>query len=258
MNNQTALLIDLDGTIYKGDQIIDGAVDFLEHLNQAGIDYLFVTNRGNRTPDSIAAGLKSMGLNCSVDEILTSSIATADYLKDEKTAYWIGEQGLTQAMQDAGIQYSENNPDVVIASYDRNFNYQKLTRATQLILQGARFIATNADRMITVEDGLIPEAGPIVAAIQNATAIEPEVIGKPHAAIVNAACKRLKLKPQQCIIIGDNLSTDILTGINHGLRSALVLTGVTQAGDLTPGAIMPTWTVNNLYEFDDVLFKEIA
>ena len=254
MNKQPALLIDLDGTIYKGNRIIEGAVDFIHRLDQAGIHYLFVTNRGNRTAQVITNSLISMGLNCRVEHILTSAMATADYLKNEKTAYWIGEQGLSQAMENAGIEFDDINPDVVIAGYDRKFNYQKLTIATRLILNGSKFIATNDDHIISVEDGILPEAGPIVAAIQKATAIEPLIIGKPHSAMIHSACERLNVEPGQCIIIGDNLSTDILTGVKHGLLSALVLTGVTQAQDLQVSEIKPTWVVNNLHEFGDALF----
>ena len=257
MSKQPALLIDLDGTIYKGNQIIDGAIEFLQHIDRTNTPHLFVTNRGNRTPQTVASSLQSMGLNCSTENILTSSMATADHLSDKNTAYWIGEDGLTQALNNTGIKFNDKNPDVVIAGYDREFNYDKLTLATRLILKGAKFIATNDDHIITIEEGVIPEAGPIVAALQKATQIEPQIIGKPHAAIVNAACKRLKVTPQRSIIIGDNLSTDILTGIKHGLRSALVLTGVTKSDDPLLDNIKPTWIVKDLHEFSELLFTKL-
>ena len=256
--DKPALLIDLDGTIYKGNHIIDGALELLAGIHTNGIAHLFVTNRGNRTPESVAASLRSMGLDCKAENILTSAMATADHLEPGTTAYWIGEQGLDEAMHRAGIIFNDKNPQVVIAGYDREFNYRKLTLATRLILNGARFIATNDDRLITVEDGLIPEAGPVVSAIKNATTTNPIIVGKPHSTIVDSACRRLRVTPGRCIIIGDNLSTDILTGINHGLRSALVLTGVTTSDELKNSPVRPTWTVSNLSEFKQLLLKEIA
>ena len=256
--DKPALLIDLDGTIYKGNQIIDGALDLLAAIRELGIAHLFVTNRGNRTPESVASSLRSMGLECKAEHILTSAMATADHLEPGSTAYWVGEQGLDEAMNGAGILFNDENPDVVIAGYDREINYAKLTLATRLILKGARFIATNDDRLITVENGLIPEAGPIVAAIKNATSVEPFIIGKPHSTIVDSARRRLQVEADQCIIIGDNLSTDILTGVNHGLLSALVLTGVTTPDVLKNSPVRPTWTVKNLREFIQLLLKEMS
>ena len=154
-----ALLIDLDGTIYRGNQVIDGAVEFINSLNQHQIPYLFVTNRGNRTPETVTQSLQEMGIDCGAENIFTSSMATAACLDKNSKVYWIGELGLDQAMLQAEIIFDDQNPDIVVVGYDQDFNYQKLTLATRFILGGSQFIATNDDSIITVEDGVIPEAG---------------------------------------------------------------------------------------------------
>ena len=251
--NILAFLIDLDGTVYRGEKVIAGAIDFINKLNQQAIAFLFVTNRGNRTPLAVAKSLQSMGIDCTADNILTSSVATADHLSDYQRCYWIGEQGLDQAMRNAGIAFDDSDPEIVVVGYDRDFNYQKLTLATRLILNGADFVATNTDSIITVEDGVIPEAGPLVAAIENATNIKAKVVGKPHPLIISAACKRLAVSADQCVIIGDNLQTDILAGINNGLHSALVLTGVAKLVDVDQVDFKPTWVFNDLHELCEAL-----
>ncbi len=252
--DNSGLLIDLDGTIYRGNQVIDGAIEFIQRLNNNEVPYLFVTNRGNRTAQIVADDLNRMGIKCQVENILTSSMATADWLPPATRAFWIGEDGLEQPLQHAGIEFDQQNPDVVIVGYDREFNYHKLTQATRLIIKGARFIATNNDSLITVEDGVIPEAGPLVTAIQKATGVTPEIVGKPYQVIINAACNRLGLKPDQCIIVGDNLHTDIQAGIKNGLQTAFVLTGVSKVSDIDKFDIKPTWVVEDLSELSEILF----
>ena len=136
----------------------------------------------------------------------------------------------------------------------RNFNYDKLCKALRLIKAGARFIATNTDSVITVEDGILPEAGPMVAAVQNATGREPEIIGKPERYIIDAACVRLNKSIDECVIIGDNLFTDILAGHNSGMRSALMLTGVTTRKECEYSEFKPTWIAEDYLELEKLLF----
>ena len=256
-NQSIAFLIDLDGTIYHGDQAINGAIEFIRYLNQHAVKHLFVTNRGNRPPEIVANSLQNMGLDCAQDNILTSAMACADQLKKNDRVYWIGEQGLDQAMANAGVVFDDVDPQIVVVGYDRDFNYQKLTTASRFILGGARFLATNDDRIITVEDGVLPEAGPIVAAITTATGVKPQIIGKPHSFIVEAALNQLNVPAEQCIIIGDNVHTDILAGVNNNLRSALVLTGVSNITDLDSLEFQPTWIVQDLFELQNLLLAQI-
>ncbi len=252
----TALIFDLDGTIYRGGDAVPGACEFIASLQRRKIPFLFVTNRGNRRPELIAGQLQSMGIPCHPDHVLTSSQAVATQLDKGTRAFCIGEEGLTTILEDHGIQVSEDEADTVVVSYDRNFNYDKLCKALRLIKAGARFIATNTDSVITVEDGILPEAGPMVAAVQNATGREPEIIGKPERYIIDAACVRLNKSIDECVIIGDNLFTDILAGHKSGMRSALMLTGVTTRRECDYTEFKPTWIAEDYLELEKLFFSE--
>ena len=149
--NPKAFIFDLDGTVYKGGAAIPGAVEFLNRLTRDGVPFLFVTNRGNRTPSEITRQMIGMGISCVEDMVLTSAQATAAYLGEVK-AYVIGEKGVEEALAIVGAEIVEENPDVVIISYDTSFSYEKLTKAVRHVLAGARLIATNADNIITVEE----------------------------------------------------------------------------------------------------------
>lgn len=240
-----AVLFDLDGTVYRGSEPIPGAADFVRSLT---IPCLFVTNRANRTPDTVAAQLTDMGIRCGPEKFLTSGQAAAGYLGAGRSAFFIGETGLEQALEEAGIHVVNGDetvaPDAVIVSYDRSFDYAKLTRAMRHIERGARFIATNPDAIITTEAGNAPESGPLVAAVQTATGKLPEVVGKPYRPIMDAAFAKVGVPPEDCVIIGDNLSTDIAAGVNAGVRSILILTGVSTRDALAVSPIKPTWVAD--------------
>ena len=225
-----ALLFDLDGTVYKGSKAINGAPEFFKKLHSKKIPYLFLTNRCNRLPEKVSDHLNELGIICKKENVLTSAHAAATYFKAGK-AYVIGEIGLTQILKDHHIQLTEEKPDAVIVGFDEGINYQKLEKATRFILNGARFIATNTDTCINTDKGISPENGPIVAALQNATGVAPEVVGKPQPMMVDAAAQILKLPKTKMIIIGDNPDTDILCGLNAGIDTALILTGITSAID---------------------------
>ncbi|MGE4611567.1 MAG: HAD-IIA family hydrolase [Paracoccaceae bacterium] len=244
-----AFIFDLGGTVYRGGAAIPGAAAFIRKLRDDGVPYLFVTNRGNRTPAHVAKQLTGMGIACTEDTVLTSAQATAKYL-GAINAYVIGETGVLQALTDVGANVVEDNPDVVIVSYDTAINYDKLTKATRHVLAGARLIATDTDNIITVEDGVLPEAGPLVAAIENATGITAEVIGKPNRIIMDEASSRLKVANKDCIVVGDFLMTDILAAHNAGMASALILTGVSTREDIAAAPCNPIWVVENYIELE--------
>ncbi|WP_020590617.1 HAD-IIA family hydrolase [Kiloniella laminariae] len=255
MQQISALLFDLDGTVYRGGNAIPGASDFIQSLKARNIPFLFVTNRGNRRPEEVAQQLQDMGIPCSADDVLTSAQAVAMQLKAGTRAYCLGEEGLTSILEEAGITITDENADVVVVSYDRGMNYEKLSKALRLIDGGARFIATNTDRLITVEDGILPEAGPLVAAVQAATGKEPEVFGKPESQIMEAALARLDKPASECVIIGDNLFTDILAGHKSGMKSILILTGVATRSEGEAAEHKPTWIVEDYQELEQLLFS---
>lgn len=239
-----ALLFDLDGTVYSGDHAIPGASEFFAALD---LPYLFVTNRGNRTPGQVCDQLVSMGVQCKPENVLTSSQVVPLVLSAGSRVFCIGEQGLVDELNAVGMTIvTDASPvEAVVVSFDRAISYDKLTMAVRHILGGARFIATNDDQIITTPEGVLPEAGPIVAAVSNATGKSPEIVGKPHKPIVTAALERMGTYASEVILIGDNLLTDILTGKNHGLKTALILTGVSSATDVQELGIQPDWIIEN-------------
>ncbi|MBB6021479.1 4-nitrophenyl phosphatase [Paenibacillus sp. JGP012] len=225
-----AYLIDLDGTLYHGRHRIDGADQLIRTLQEQGVPYLFVTNNSSRTPQGVADHLNGMGITADASQVCTSAVAAAEYVAAEapgaKVAC-IGEIGLIQAIKDAGLVLTEDNPDYVIQGIDRDFSYLKLTKALRWINGGAQFIMTNPDLQLPADDGLTPGAGTIGAAIEAATGVQPVVIGKPSSIIMRSAIRRLNLKADETAVIGDNMRTDIAAGVAAGCETLLVLTGVT-------------------------------
>ena len=251
--NIRGLLFDLDGTVYRGGAAIPGAADFFRQLQ---LPYLFVTNRANRTPREVAEQLRNMGIRCNDSNILTSAEAAAEYLPREASVFILGEVGLLNELERRNCRIAgsdEPTPDAVVVSYDRSINYEKITQATRYIIGGARFVATNDDTIITVEDGVLPEAGPLVAAVANATSKKPELVGKPHRPIMDLALKRLGMSSGEVGIVGDNLSTDIMAGKNSSLFTILILTGVSTWKDVQNFHATPDLVVSDYAELSQAL-----
>lgn len=230
-----AYLIDLDGTLYHGTRIIPGADQLINGLLEKKIPFLFVTNNSSRTPAAVAAHLQAMGIPAKEEEVCTSAIAAAEYIAtrmpDSKIAP-IGEAGLIDALQKAGLNLDFEQPDVVVQGIDRNFTYETLTQAARWIGAGARYVLTNPDLLLPSQEGLMPGAGTLSAAIQAATGVKPVVIGKPSEHLMNYAITRLGLKHEEVAVIGDNMQTDIAAGVNAGCGTILALTGVTTQDNL--------------------------
>jgi len=248
-----ALLIDLDGVVYRGDVPLPGATELGPTLSNLGIDYAFVTNNATLTPDSYKEKLLGMGVAVDPERIVTSAIATVEHLKRLSPAGGnvcvVGEQGLIQALSDAGFNVTDSDPAFVVAGLDRNLTFQRLVAATRGIMGGAAFIATNTDRALPVEDGLWPGAGAIVAAIATATGVQPTIMGKPEPTLLQVALRRLGARPQDAAIVGDQVQTDIRAGIAAGMATILV------AADLAedvPG-ISADLVVRDLGELLDLL-----
>lgn len=230
-----AYLIDLDGTLYHGNRMILGADRLISDLQAADIPYLFVTNNSSRTPAEVAAHLQQLGIPADEEHVCTSAVAAAQYVAEQypgsKVAP-IGENGLLEALREAGITCDEQHPDVVIQGIDRSFTYEKLTKAARMIASGARYVLTNPDLQLPAQDGLMPGAGTIAAAIKAASGVEPIVIGKPSGILMKFAIDRLGLRNKEVAVIGDNMLTDISAGVNAGCGTILVLTGVTTEQNL--------------------------
>jgi 4-nitrophenyl phosphatase len=250
------VILDLDGTVYRGDAEVPGAAAFVRRLRDDGLKHLFVTNRANRRPGEICAQLHGFGIACRKEDVLTSGQAAAQYLKTG-TVYIIGEDGLREALEQAGLTINEATADYVVVSFDRTFTYEKLRTACRLIRQGSTFIATNPDQGLQTKEGIEPGTGSIVAAVKaGCGGVQPVVIGKPERLILDIAVDRLGLPAGHVIAVGDNIDTDIPAAHKAGLRSALILTGMSSREDAAAAPVRPTWVVQDFGALSELVHTE--
>lgn len=248
-----SVLIDLDGTMYHGNRMIEGADQLITDVRAHGIPYAYVTNNASRTPESIAQLLNEMGIEADSQEVCTSALAAAEYVAQEHPharVYCIGESGLREALAGAGLELVEDQPDYVIQGIDRNFTYDKLTAAMRWIRGGSRFIMTNPDLQLPSHDGLLPGAGTLGAAIEASTQVKPTVIGKPSNILMKYALDHLGIQADEAVVVGDNMRTDIAAGAAAGCRTALVLTGITTRSNMDEhiraAGVKPDYIFNGL------------
>ncbi|PXW89011.1 4-nitrophenyl phosphatase [Streptohalobacillus salinus] len=252
MKKYAGYLIDLDGTVYNGTERIDAAVQFVKELNRLQLPYLFLTNNSTKHPKDVAKKLMEMDIQATEEQVFTTSMATAQYVKEHypnKRIYPIGEEGLHKAIASADLTVAETDIDVVVMGLDREITYEKLAIGALAIRNGATFIATNGDVALPSERGFLPGTGSIISVLSVTTGVEPKFIGKPEAIIVEQALAVLGTKKEDTLMIGDNYDTDILAGINAGIDALLVLTGVTTKEDLTAIDVKPTYTIDSLTEW---------
>lgn len=248
-----AFILDMDGVLYRGHQRLDAAAEFLSFLQARHLAYILLTNNSTRTPASVAARLREVGIDVDASNIITSSVATASYLKHQRPngarVFVIGEEGLRAPLADEGFTLVENGQaDYVVLGMDRTVTYEKLKRATLLIRAGAQFIATNPDTTFPTPEGLVPGAGSLIAALKATTGESPLVIGKPEPTCFNLALEKLGADKATTAAIGDRLDTDILGAQRAGLHTILVLTGVSTRSDLDTSVVQPDWVFENLFD----------
>ncbi|MBP1156718.1 MULTISPECIES: HAD-IIA family hydrolase [unclassified Paenibacillus] len=228
-------LLDLDGTLYNGDRPIPYAAEFISWLRERGYPYLYVTNNSSRSPEQVASHLAATGIDASPSEVLTSSQASAMYMKDagldRGSVMCIGETGLREALTEAGFRLvgeeeAEHGVAAVVQGIDRTFSYEKLLKAVRYIRAGAQYVLTNPDHLLPWNGELTPGAGSIAASIERASEKPPVIIGKPSPIIMRYAVAKLGLPPQEIWAVGDNMNTDIRGGADANCRTALVLTGL--------------------------------
>lgn len=247
-------IFDLDGTLYRGEEIIPGAPQTIAELRQRRCDLVFLSNKPLERRQAYAEKLTRLGIPTSPDEVINSSLVLARYLAQEMAeavVFAIGEPPLLEELTSAGLRLSEapEEINVVVASFDRTFDYRKLNIGFQALRRGARFLSTNADRTCPVEDGEIPDAGAVIGALEGCSGRRVElVVGKPSSLIVEMALERLGLPANACLMVGDRLETDILMGHRAGMSTALVLTGVTQREDLAHAAWKPDYVLESVAE----------
>jgi phosphoglycolate/pyridoxal phosphate phosphatase family enzyme len=247
-----AYIFDLDGTVYLGDELLPTADDTITHLREMGKRTVFLSNNPTHTRQDYAAKLTRLGLPTPDEDVINSSYVMADFLQrhlPEANLFVVGEQSLCDELEQAGFTLTDDAlaVDAVIASFDRTFVYRKLQIAFNAINNGARFFATNADRYCPVPGGGEPDAATMIAAIEACTGHPVEaVVGKPSHHMAEAILNLLNLPPENCIMTGDRLETDVLMGLNAGMAGALTLTGATNEAALETSEIQPTYVIHQL------------
>lgn len=254
MKKYAGYMIDLDGTIYRGKEKIPAAKRFIERLQEHDIPFLFVTNNSTQAPIKVVENLaNNFDIHVKEENVYTSALATADYIadlnKNKRSVYVIGEVGLKQAILDKGFHFEETNPDYVVVGLDYDVTYHKFELATLAIKRGAKFIGTNADTNLPNERGLVPGAGSVIALVECSTQQKATYIGKPETIIMEKALERLGLPKDEVVMVGDNYMTDIKAGINFGIDTMLVYTGVSTRELVRKQEIAPTIELGSLDEW---------
>jgi NagD protein len=227
-------LMDMDGVLVREDQAIPGADRFIATLRERGTPFLVLTNNSIYTRRDLAARLAASGIEVPEEAIWTSALATARFLEDQRpggSAFVIGEAGLTTALHDAGYTLTERDPDYVVLGETRTYSFERITRAIRLIVGGARFIATNPDATGPTPDGPLPATGSVAALISRATGLDPYFVGKPNPLMMRSALNAIDAHSETAAMVGDRMDTDVVSGLEAGMETILVLTGVTTRGE---------------------------
>lgn len=250
-------LIDMDGVIYRGSQLIPGAERFIAELQRLQYPFLFLTNNSQRTRRDICTKLRRMGIDCQEQHVFTCAMATAQFLARQKpngTAYVIGEGGLLQALHEHGYSIVDADPDYVVVGEGRTLTLEMVEQATRMVHKGARLVATNPDPSCPTSNGNIrPGCGAFVAMLEAATGVKAFSVGKPSPVMMRAARKELGLTADQTTMIGDTMETDILGGGTMGYQTVLVLSGGTRREDLGRFAYQPDVVVDSIANLIDTL-----
>jgi len=228
-------LTDMDGVLVHENHPVPGAAELLQQWRDEGKPYLVLTNNSIFTPRDLSARLKTSGLDVPESAIWTSALATADFLKEQVpggSAFVIGEAGITTALHEAGFIMTETNPDYVVIGETRNYSFESITKAIRLIGNGSRFIATNPDATGPSADGPLPATGAVAALITKATGREPYIVGKPNPMMFRSALNKIGAHSETTGMIGDRMDTDIVAGIEAGLHTVLVLTGISDRKEI--------------------------
>ncbi|NLV41555.1 MAG: HAD family hydrolase [Candidatus Hydrogenedentes bacterium] len=253
MNTPRNYLIDMDGVLVRGRTAVPGAQDFIARLRGRDAKYLVLTNNPMYTPADLAHRLQNSGLDIPADRIFTSAMATAQFLHWQRprgTAFVIGESGVTSALHEAGYIITDHAPDYVVLGETTSLNFESITKAIRLIAGGARFIATNPDSSGPTEDGIVPACGAMAALIERATGRSPLFIGKPAPLMMRSAMNHLGVHSQNTVMVGDRMDTDIIAGLQAGMDTILVLSGVTAPEAIDRFPYRPTWVLNSVADIE--------
>ncbi len=246
-------LLDMDGVLVRGNDLIPGADKFVNELTEKGYKYLVFTNNPLYTPQDLTHRLQAIGINVSPERIFTSSMATAKFLQSQHPdgkAFVIGESGLTQALYEAGYMITEQNPDYVVLGETFTYNLEQITKAIRLISKGALFIATNPDNVGMENEGLVPACGALAALIERATEKSPFYVGKPNPLMMRYALNYIGIHSANTLMVGDRMDTDVIAGMMSGIETILVLTGVSTRKDINKYPYRPTHVAESLADIE--------
>ncbi|MBP3391811.1 MAG: HAD family hydrolase [Clostridia bacterium] len=249
LKNKIGFICDMDGVIYHGNKILPGVTEFITWLLDNGKKFVFLTNSSERTPQELSMKLERMGLQVTADHFYTSAMATAEFLHSQKpgcTAYVIGEAALTKALYDKGIYMNDVNPDYVVVGETRTYSFEKIEKAIDLVLKGAKLIGTNPDITGPTEKGILPATGALIAPVEIATGKKAYFVGKPNPLMLRHGLRILDCHSQDIAFIGDRMDTDIIAGIESNVDTVLVLSGVTTRSDIDKYPYCPKYIVEGV------------
>lgn len=249
IKSKTGFIIDMDGVIYHGNRLLPGVTDFLAWLEASGKKYLFLTNSSERTPRELHEKLKRLGITVGEEHFYTSALATASFLASQKpngSAYVIGDAGLIHALYSVGYSINNVNPDYVVVGDTKGYNFLMIELALNLVIKGAKLIGTNPDVSGPVETGITPSTRALCSPIEVASGRKAYYVGKPNPLMMRIALKKLGIKRDEAIVIGDRMDTDVRCGMESEIDTCLVLSGITTKGDIDNFPYKPTYVLDGV------------
>lgn len=248
---KTGFIIDMDGVIYHGNKLLPGVTDFLKWLEESGKSYLFLTNASQRTPKELQEKLQRLGISAGEEHFYTSALATAAFLASQRpdgSAYIIGDAGLIHALYSIGYTTNNVSPDYVVVGDTNSYNFEKIELAVNLVLKGARLIGTNPDISGPVETGISPSVKALIAPIEIASGKKAYFVGKPNPLMMRSALKKLGVKREDAVVIGDRMDTDIRCGLESEIDTLLVLSGITSRAEIDNFPYRPRYILDGLID----------
>ena len=248
-SSKKGFICDMDGVIYHGNRLLPGVTEFIDWLHKEDKKFLFLTNNSGYTPRELQQRLARMGLDVSEDHFYTSALATAEILKKQKpecSVYAIGEAGLFKALYDAGVTMNDVNPDYVVIGEAKSYTLDTLIKATNLVVAGAKLIGANSDISGPIENGIMPACRALVAPIELATGKQAYFCGKPNPLMMRTGLNILGLHSGECVMVGDRMDTDVVSGMESGMSTILVLSGVSTLDTVNTFAYRPTMILDGV------------
>ncbi len=254
------IISDMDGVIYHGNKLLPGAREFVKWLNATGKSFVFLTNSSERSRRELKDKLARLGVDVPLENFYTSALATAGFLQSQNpggSAYVVGEAGLINALYDAGYTMNDVDPDYVVIGESRSYSFEKIEKAINLVINGAKLIGTNPDLTGPVEHGIVPACGALIQPVALATGVKPYFVGKPNPLMMRQALRRIECRREESVIVGDRMDTDVIAGLESEISTILVLTGVTAPDDVDSFAYRPHYVVEGVGRLPEISPQEV-